>query len=253
MTQQHSRKQPLSIAFIALLAVTLHQSFAATDAPPTAASQTTSPPPAPPGRPERGNYTVTNSNGTVCLMARMGLQLNVSFSSASLNKTVLDVVNLQPNVTKSSGSCDSDSATLLLKADEKTTNLTLVFSLNATSSKYHLSGVTLSAAWPDMRVPFSASNSSLDYMRGTLGRSYMCREEQTLAVTVNFSLNTFQLQVQPFGITGDQFGAAEECQLDEDNMLIPIIVGAALAGLVLVVLVAYLIGRKRSHAGYQTI
>ncbi|KAM9449300.1 lysosome-associated membrane glycoprotein 1-like [Salvelinus alpinus] len=253
MTQQHSRKQPLSIAFIALLAVTLHQSFAATDAPPTAASQTTSPPPAPPGRPERGNYTVTNSNGTACLMARMGLQLNVSFSSASLNKTVLDVVNLQPNVTKSSGSCDSDSATLLLKADEKTTNLTLVFSLNATSSKYHLSGVTLSAAWPDMRVPFSASNSSLDYMRGTLGRSYMCREEQTLAVTMNFSLNTFQLQVQPFGITGDQFGAAEECQLDEDNMLIPIIVGAALAGLVLVVLVAYLIGRKRSHAGYQTI
>lgn len=55
--------------------------------------------------------------------------------------------------------------------------------------------------------PFSASNSSLDYLRGTLGRSYMCREEQTLAVAVNFSLNTFQLQVQPFGLTGDQFGA----------------------------------------------
>ncbi|KAK6309622.1 hypothetical protein J4Q44_G00195030 [Coregonus suidteri] len=254
MTQQHSRKQPLSVAFIALLAVTLHQSFAATDAPPTAAApQTTSPPPAPPALPERGNYTVTNGNGTACLMALMGLQLNVSFSSAAFNKTVLDVVNLQPNMTKSSGSCDSDSATLLLKADEERTNLTLIFSLNATSSKYHLSGVTLSAAWPHMSEPFSASNSSLDYLRGTLGRSYMCREEQTLAVTVNFSLNTFQLQVQPFGLTGYQFGAAEECQLDEDDMLIPIIVGAALAGLVLVVLVAYLIGRKRSHAGYQTI
>ena len=47
--------------------------------------------------------------------------------------------------------------------------------------------------------------------------------------------------------------AAEECQLDMDDMLIPIIVGAALAGLVLIVLVAYLIGRKRSNAGYQTI
>lgn len=56
-------------------------------------------------------------------------------------------------------------------------------------------------------APFDTSNSSLDYLRGTLGRSYMCREEQTLAVTVNFSLNTFQLQVQPFGLTGDQFGA----------------------------------------------
>lgn len=49
------------------------------------------------------------------------------------------------------------------------------------------------------------------------------------------------------------FSSVEECQLDENNMLIPIIVGAALAGLVLIVLIAYLIGRKRSHAGYQTI
>lgn len=36
-------------------------------------------------------------------------------------------------------------------------------------------------------------------------------------------------------------------------MLVPVAVGGALAALVLVVLIAYLIGRKRSHAGYQTI
>lgn len=47
--------------------------------------------------------------------------------------------------------------------------------------------------------------------------------------------------------------AAEECRVDQENMLIPIIVGAALAGLVLIILIAYLIGRKRTHAGYQTI
>ncbi|XP_062312601.1 lysosome-associated membrane glycoprotein 1b [Osmerus eperlanus] len=243
-----NRKQPVSlgILFIGLLAAFLHPSVA-TDAPPTA------PPLTDPGRPDRGNYTVVNGNGTACLIARMGLQLNVSFSSATLNKTVLDVMNLQPNVTKSSGSCEADSATLLLIADEEKTNLTFLFSLNTTSSKYHLSGVTLSAVWPDMSEPFRASNVSLDYLRATLGRSYMCREEQTLAVVQDFSLNTFQLQVQPFALAGDMFGEAEECQLDEDDMLIPIIVGAALASLVLVVLVAYLIGRKRSHAGYQTI
>ncbi|XP_071775840.1 lysosome-associated membrane glycoprotein 1b isoform X1 [Centroberyx gerrardi] len=252
MAQLGSSKSWWSLGILLLLAAAvLHQSFA-TDAPPIA-PQTTAPPHKDPGRPERGNYTVLSSNGTACLMARMGLQLNISFSSASQNKTVLDVVNLQPNVTKSSGSCDADSATLLLTADGDKTNLTFIFSLNVTSSKYHLSGVSLSAVLPDMSGPFTAGNRSLDYLRGTLGRSYMCREEQTLDVAQDFSINTFQLQVQPFGLTGDQFGAAEECQLDEDDMLIPIIVGAALAGLVLIVLVAYLIGRKRSHAGYQTI
>lgn len=52
---------------------------------------------------------------------------------------------------------------------------------------------------------------------------------------------------------GPPVSAVEECQLDENSMLIPIAVGGALAGLVLIVLIAYLIGRKRSHAGYQTI
>ncbi|XP_035532391.1 lysosome-associated membrane glycoprotein 1b [Morone saxatilis] len=241
----------LGVTLQLMLAAVLHQGFA-TVAPPTTA-QTTAAPHKEPGRPEKGIYHVTSSNGTTCLLASMGLQLNITFSSVSQNKTVQDVVNLQPNVTVSSGSCDSESASLRLTTDAEKTNLTFFFSLNATSNKYHLSGVSLSALWPDMKGPFSAHNRSLDYLRGTLGYSYMCRKEQTLNVAQDLSINTFQVQVQPFGLTGDNFGAAEECQLDEDDMLIPIIVGAALAGLVLIVLLAYLIGRKRSHAGYQTI
>lgn len=236
-----------------MLAAVLHQGFAAV-APPTTTPPTTTPttaaPHKDPGRPERGTYQVASSNGTVCLKASMGLQLNVTY--VSQNKPVQDIVNLQPNETKSSGSCGSDSASLQLTDAEKT-NLTFSFTLNTTTNKYHLSEVFLSASWPDMKETFSAHNRSLDYLRGTLGNSYVCRMEQTLNVTQNFSINIFQVQVQPFGLTGDKFGAAEECQLDEDDMLIPIIVGAALAGLVIIVLLAYLIGRKRSHAGYQTI
>jgi lysosomal-associated membrane protein 1/2 len=182
----------------------------------------------------------------------MGLQLNVSFFSASQNKTVQEIVNLHPNLTTITGSCGASSAVLVLMQDT-TTNLTFTFTLNTTSKRYHLSGMALAAGWPDMTAPLSASNNSLNYMPSMLGRSYMCSAEQTLAVAAAFSLNTFRLQVQPFGVTTNQFATAEECQMDQDQMLIPIIVGAALAGLVLIVLIAYLIGRKRSHAGYQTI
>ncbi|KAL2081425.1 hypothetical protein ACEWY4_023278 [Coilia grayii] len=250
----HIRKQPLptGITFIVVLVATLHHSMTQEVAATTAVPQTSAAPatPASPGNPERGHYNVTNGNGTVCLMARMGLQLNVTFINTE-NKTVQELVNLHPNQTKPTGSCDKDTAILTLTEDK--TNLIFSFSLNVTSKKYHLSSLALSAAWPDMAAPLNASGSGLDYLRGTLGRSYMCREEQNLMVDANFSLNTYQLQVQPFGLNSDQFGEAEECELDEDDMLIPIIVGAALSGLVLIVLMAYLIGRKRSHAGYQTI
>ncbi|KAI4903052.1 hypothetical protein NFI96_033399 [Prochilodus magdalenae] len=242
-------KQPLlpaALTFLLVLAVTLHPSLSSD------ALATTSPPapPSPPSKPEQGDYNVTK-NGTACLLARMGLQLNITYFSQSQGKAVQEIVNLHPNLTKQSGSCESENATLKLTEDN--TNLLFIFSLNSTTNKYHLSGLELSAKLPDMSKPLSVSNTSLDYLQGTLGYSYMCQSEQTLNVGQNVSLNTFQLQVQPFAVSGDQFGAAEDCALDEDDMLIPIVVGAALAGLVLVVLLAYLIGRRRSHAGYQTI
>lgn len=227
---------------------------ASTTAPPTTAGTTTTaaPAPTPPGTPERGTYSVNNRNGTVCLLAQMGLQLNVSYFSLSLNKTIQELVNLTPNLTRSSGSCEASRASLVL-TQEGSSTLNFTFTLNSTSNKYHLSGITLLANLPDATAPFSAGNTSLDYQRSTLGRSYMCNAEQTLVVATTFSLNTFRLQVQPFEVTTNQFATAEECQMDQDQMLIPIIVGAALAGLVLIVLIAYLIGRRRSHAGYQTI
>lgn len=218
----------------------------------TTAAPTPTPTPTPSGTPEQGNYTVKDTNGTTCLLAQMGLQLNVSYTSRSQNKTVQELLNLTPNLTNSSGSCGASSATLVLTGGQNTT-LNFTFTLNSTTSKYHLSGITLFANWADMSVPFSVSNTSLDYLRSTLGYSYMCNAEQTLFVSAAFSLNTFKLQVQPFGVKTDQFATAEQCQMDKNQMMIPIIVGAALAGLVLITLIAYLIGKRRSHAGYQAI
>ena len=45
------------------------------------------------------------------------------------------------------------------------------------------------------------------------------------------------------------------CKADDekDSNLVPIIVGACLAVLVIIVLIAYLIGRRRSRTGYQSV
>ncbi|XP_033843027.1 lysosome-associated membrane glycoprotein 1b [Periophthalmus magnuspinnatus] len=240
----------VGLSLYLIFATILHQGSAdsvSTPVPPP----TTPPPHKGPGIPPQGEYRVKNENGTVCLKANMAVQINISFSDAQ-NLTVRNVVNLKPNETTSSGTCDKERATLTLQSGLKT-ELTFVFSLNTTSNKYHLNGLSILAIWPDMKERFSAHNDSLDYLRGSLGFSYMCQSAQTLEVSPDFSLNTYLLHVQPFDLTGDAFGSVLECLLDEDNLIIPIVVGAALAVLVLIVLLAYLIGKKRSHAGYQTI
>ncbi|KAM9049925.1 lysosome-associated membrane glycoprotein 1 isoform 2-T2 [Megaptera novaeangliae] len=125
---------------------------------------------------------------------------------------------------------------------------------NASSSRVFLQGVQLTMTLPDARDPtFKAANNSLRALQATAGNSYKCNAEERVQVTEAAFLNVFRVWVQAFRVDGDKFGPVEECQLDENSMLIPIAVGGALAGLVLIVLIAYLIGRKRSHAGYQTI
>jgi len=48
--------------------------------------------------------------------------------------------------------------------------------------------------------------------------------------------------------------AVVECKDDRAvSNLVPIIVGAALGGLILIVLIAYLIGRRRSRRGYEQV
>ncbi|KTG01858.1 hypothetical protein cypCar_00044130 [Cyprinus carpio] len=182
-----------------------------TTAAPTQSPRTSAAPsPVPPPAPQRGNYTLTNRNGTACLLALMGLQLNITHRSRALNQ-------------------------------------------NSTTQKFYLSAVNVSAFWPDMTDRFVEGNGSLNFLQCSVGRSYVCSAEQTLSIVPSFSINTFRLQLQPFNVTASRFSAVEECRADQENMLIPIIVGVALAGLVLIVLIAYLIGRKRTHAGYQTI
>ncbi|KAM5147713.1 lysosome-associated membrane glycoprotein 1 isoform 1-T1 [Callospermophilus lateralis] len=210
-----------------------------------------SPSPVPAESPSVSRYNVSGDNGT-CLLASMGLQLNVTYARRD-NTTVTSVLNINPNETTASGNCSSLLVTLELQS-KKGMVLVLWFGMNASSSRFFLQGIQLNATFPDAKEPtFRATNTSLRALEATVGHSYKCNTEEHIRVSQAFSLNVFRVWVQAFHVEGDRFGSVEECLLDGNNMLIPIAVGGALAGLVLIVLIAYLIGRKRSHAGYQTI
>ncbi|XP_054829619.1 lysosome-associated membrane glycoprotein 1 [Eublepharis macularius] len=221
-----------------------------TAAPTTNVPTTTSQaPPTPSKNPDVGHYNLTGHNGT-CLLALMALQLNVTYKAN--NKTKLDVLNFPSNTTYS-GTCNNVSVTLNMSLDSAW--LVFHFVQNTSIDKYFLQGVGINIDLPSesLEPKYSVMNNSLSELKATVGKSYKCFSEEHIWVSERASVNLFNVQLQAFKFEGNSFGAVEECQLDENNMLIPIIVGAALAGLVLIVLIAYLIGRKRSHAGYQTI
>jgi len=98
-------------------------------------------------------------------------------------------------------------------------------------------------------------NTGILHVHASGGNAYKCFAKQTLALGDQVTATIVDLRVQPF-MTGKEndFGKAEICEEDkEPDNVVPIAVGAALAALVVVVLVMYLIGRRRHQRGYQTV
>lgn len=216
----------------------------------------THPPPSPPSTPSKGNYSISQDNHT-CLIAVLALRFNVEYMSQSTKQVAHGIFNVDPNNTKATGSCDPISPMLHLKYPQGYLNFT--FAKNESKFYLHKLEGLLQQAFPDAapQDKYMGANDSLKLFQATVGNSYACMAEQyaVLNSTVNHTVRVVisQVQLQPFNVTGYNLSTAEKCSQDTDNMLIPIIVGSVLAALVLVVLVAYIIGRRRSHSGYQSI
>uniref|UniRef100_A0A8C6C268 Lysosome-associated membrane glycoprotein 2 n=2 Tax=Monodon monoceros TaxID=40151 RepID=A0A8C6C268_MONMO len=210
--------------------------------PTTVPSPTTTP--SPKEKPEVGSYSVVNSNGT-CLLATMGLQLNITHDK------VASVININPNTTNFTGSCHPQTALLRLSSSS-IKYLDFVFAVK-NENRFYLKEVNVSMYLVNGSV-FSIANNNLSYWDAPLGSSYMCNKEQTVSVSGAFQINTFDLRVQPFNVMEGKYSTAEECSADSDlNFLIPVAVGVALGFLIIVVFISYMIGRRKSRTGYQSV
>uniref|UniRef100_A0A8C5U8C5 Lysosomal associated membrane protein 2 n=1 Tax=Malurus cyaneus samueli TaxID=2593467 RepID=A0A8C5U8C5_9PASS len=220
----------------------------------TTASTTTLAPaptsaPIPVENPDTGNYSLKSGNKT-CFLATVGLQLNVSQDKPHL-------ININPKTTVADGVCGNTTATLKLN-DGNSTLIGFTFAVKNTSAsvqKFYLKEVNVTLLNRlNGSVISSADNTNLSKWDAFLGSSYMCRKEQTLQINEDVQVHTFNLWIQPFLVEANKFATAEECAADSDlNFLIPIAVGVALGFLIILVFISYIIGRRKSRTGYQSV
>jgi len=88
-------------------------------------------------------------------------------------------------------------------------------------------------------------------------KMYKCDAATDLYKDGNNRIAVSNMKLEVFrNSTSTAFSSSiESCSSDGSkvNNLVPIIVGACLGGLILIVLIAYLIGRKRSRHGYEQV
>ncbi|CAH1781058.1 unnamed protein product, partial [Owenia fusiformis] len=234
-----------------------------TTEPMTTMPQTTVAPTMPP-QPATGNYSFQDpKTKVVCMYAEFGARFNVTYmmKNGKNNYSVTDLPTT--GVTTTTSECGNTTQKLIMKFMGWTYQLWFVksedgntYSVNTTALTYKIDG----KKFPNANAT-GTNNTVLGYFstgsNPTVTQSYMCNSEQDVSLGGGqVMLKTFNFRAQAFrttnttGFTGDTVDCAAD---DSTGNIVPIAVGAALAGLVIIVLIAYLIGRRKSRKGYESV
>lgn len=196
----------------------------------------------------------------------MNISLRVPYTTLPPdNQTVVKLFDLSPFNTDSTGNCsyDNSSQTLTVLGDNIT--VMFVFSENSTEKNYDLHMVSVTLIVNNYTLPNTTwkENLTLVHTRPEFTTptkmSYTCvkpdpmvlNSSQTTEVTMTLS----NVHFEAFGAKKEKsFSEAMDCNTFETPDVVPIAVGCALAALVIVVLISYLVGRRRSQArGYLSM
>jgi lysosomal-associated membrane protein 1/2 len=208
-------------------------------------------------------WTAKYRNGSNCILLKANISIDFKYESTENNKTVTNRVTIpiHPNST-SKGICEAKEQSIEI---DFFTNWKLRLNFRKTNdSKHYMSQVHL--FWNLTDAPLSdapsisGENGDSNPKLNTSKNGYYCLArvplyENSTVENGLLAIYTEHLQVESFQMKTDTIfsDSYDRCKEDTISNLVPIIVGACLGGLIIVVLVAYLIGRKRSRRGYESV
>lgn len=237
-----------------------------TTVPPTTTTTVAPPTPAPTPVPAPTTYTwVWTEKNVTCLIVQFAAQLNFTYPTID-NKTENVLYNIPSKNFTYTGDCGNGTTPQQFVVLWNDSSLLLRFEQNTTDSRFGLSEIVLGIN-PSNDFPNAKNETFRLYHVGNvfntpLHHSYYCTKVQTLNLTANetstipiASLRLSHVQLEAYHTTeGTHFSQANDCDAIDTPDIVPIAVGIALTALVAVVLIAYLVGRRRAQArGYVSM
>jgi len=238
-----------------------------------APTTTTTVAPEPEPIPTAGPWSVTDSeNNVTCIVVKLSSSFIVPYTTA--DKEDKNATVTMPKEVVAGGSCKLQTVALSWMSGENKNHLKLEFTRedkeenNQTVAVFGLSKLSVklfmdTEHFPNASTPgfFEATVLNAGLYETKLNNSYRCNSEDVVTLNGDASTKAFvhlsNLQMEAFRTqTDDKFSSAVDCAADGvvTSDLVPIAVGCALAALVIVVLIAYLIGRRRARQrGYQSV
>jgi len=176
----------------------------------------------------------TESEPSPCLRAEFTAEFESGGQKIKLSDNVIDI----------GSNCG------LLNIKDNTTNieLSIEFQNNTDTWSMLQASVTYNTT--------EYSNSTIENvsapLSGKYGQSFLCTAGFSIDLSEDSKLTLGRIQLQPFKVPEDTFANPVICPQDI-SVVIPAIVGTILALLVILVLITYVIGRRRTRIAYQEI
>lgn len=219
--------------------------------------------------PDLGTWTFKDGNQT-CVMAQMAMQLNVTYLDAA-DKPVHVLYDVPKDARVANGSCAADAQFLLLSWNavslaQNTLNVSFVY--NKTEHEFALAGLSFFLNVFGDQFPNAKANQTLTLFNNQtlfktpLDMSYHCNRAQLLNLTTvelpsgtPATVTVSKLQFEAFHTKHNaKFSIAKDCDAIDTPDIVPIAVGCALILLIVIVLIAYLVGRRSTRSrGYLSM
>jgi len=224
-----------------------------------------------------GDYSVKDKDGKYCLLAHMNATFEIIYEQkVPTNATkkqgkVEKTVPFKPGAFSTKGSkCDKSKP--LLKITWEHYDFEVEFEMVVNTSNWKVSSLKLTAETvnnTDFRnatektIVLTANTSEVGAISAGVKGYYACSPDHTYDFdNKEGKLFLENVKLRPFvknSTKEETFGSEFNCvpptptSKPDDNNIVPIAVGCALAGLVLIVLIAYIIGRRKSQRGYEKV
>jgi lysosomal-associated membrane protein 1/2 len=233
------------------------------------------PPPIP--KPEKWSGNVTENNRT-CINVEFSVQITITYNSSIDDKTLTTgfTIPVNASVDPKGSHCSQGNKTELEIIDIRFENLentsaNLVLTFNKTDDdQIIVEAIKLTFKATRELMPqlndtlfnkyLTAEATNLDLFKVKSEHSYLCSAGKSANLLGDY-LNGVQIQFTDSQVEAyikdsqkGKFDIVMDCKSADISDVVPIAVGAALAGLVIIVLIAYFVGRRRSRRlAYQSV
>ncbi|CRK95513.1 CLUMA_CG008982, isoform A [Clunio marinus] len=210
------------------------------------------------GSADVGKWIVSNQEKNItCLVVQMDIKVNFTYTiSDNSTKNVLYTIPVNETAVDMTGSKCGEKDTLKVSWKEGN-DFEMTFSSNG--SLYDLSLFVVNLNTSSLFNDSLANQTvSVNYENESFGiptnHSYHCNREQMFNAT-NGYLIVAKVQFEAFKMDNTQlFSRAKDCDSNITPDIVPIAVGLSLVALIVIVLIAYIVGRRRQQArGYLNI